>query len=69
MASPWEHTSPEERREYVEPAAEARRRIGTDSHIRAIVARAGKLTPQQVETLRSILPDPGDQPEQPGGES
>ena len=41
-----------------ELGAEGRRRVGTDRHIAAIVARAGKLTAQQVETLRSVLPEP-----------
>jgi hypothetical protein len=61
MARQWRDVSPEERRSAVEPAAEGRRRIGTDSHIRVIVARAGKLTPAQIETLRALLPDPGDE--------
>jgi hypothetical protein len=43
-----------------EKAAEAHRRKGTDTHIRAIVARAGKLTPEQIELLRSVLPEPAD---------
>jgi hypothetical protein len=34
---------------------------GTDTHIRAIVARAGRLTPAQIEVLRSLLPEPADE--------
>jgi hypothetical protein len=33
---------------------------GIDYHVRAIVARAGKLTPEQIEVLRSLLPEPAD---------
>ncbi len=29
-----------------------------DSRIRSIVRRAGELTPEQIETLRSLLPEP-----------
>jgi hypothetical protein len=32
-----------------------------DSAIERIVKRAGKLTPEQIELLRSVLPDPGDE--------
>jgi hypothetical protein len=54
----WEEIPPEERRRLTEPAAEGRRRVGTSAHVRAIVARAGKLTPEQLELLRSVLPAP-----------
>lgn len=57
----WSSLTPEERRAYVEPAIEGKRRVGTDSHIRAIVARAGKLTPEQIATLRALLPPPQDE--------
>lgn len=58
-AARWAKKTPEEQAAFVERAAEGARRRGTDTHINAIVARAGKLTPAQVETLRSILPPPG----------
>ena len=55
----WRHLTSERRAEIQEAAAEGRRRQGTDTHIAAIVARAGRLTPEQIERLRSLLPDPG----------
>jgi hypothetical protein len=54
----WQNRTPEQRRALAEAGAEGRRRLGTDGHIRAIVARAGKLTPEQISTLRSLLPEP-----------
>ena len=35
--------------------------IALDAHIRAIEAAAGKLTPEQAERLRSLLPAPADE--------
>lgn len=49
-------SDPAWRRERARKGGLARTRL--DYHIRAIVARAGKLTPDQVTQLRSLLPDP-----------
>jgi hypothetical protein len=56
----WASLTAEQRRARMEPAHNAIRRRGNDRRIREIVERAGQLTPAQVETLRALLPDPGD---------
>jgi hypothetical protein len=33
-----------------------RRRQGTESRVRAVIERAGELTPEQVQRLRQLLP-------------
>jgi hypothetical protein len=38
--------------------AEAVEAVELHKQIESIVARAGKLTPEQIERLRSLLPDP-----------
>lgn len=47
---------PEWRRERARKAGAASNSI--DAHIAAIVRRAGKLTPEQAERLRALLPAP-----------
>lgn len=47
---------PEYRRERARKAGKAGHTI--DAHIAAVVRRAGELTPEQIDVLRSILPAP-----------
>ena len=49
--------SPEWRRERARKAAAASNSV--DSRIDSIVRRAGKLTPEQIERLRALLPPVG----------
>jgi hypothetical protein len=54
----WKDVPHEERVAHVQAAAEGRRRVGTDTLVAKIVARAGKLTDEQIAQLRAILPEP-----------
>lgn len=60
----WTWLTAEERKAATRAANAARRRKGTDSHIAALIARAGDLTPEQFDRLRALLPDPGDDQQQ-----
>jgi hypothetical protein len=58
-ATRWPNKTPEEQAELQARAAAGRRRWANDNRISKVVERAGELTPQQIERLRSLLPDPG----------
>jgi hypothetical protein len=55
----WPNKTPEEQQELLDLAAEGRRRQANDQWIERVAERAGQLTPQQMERLRALLPDPG----------
>jgi hypothetical protein len=57
---PWQDIGLEERQAAVRPANKARRRQGTKRRVLDVVERAGELSPEDFELLRSVLPDPGD---------
>jgi hypothetical protein len=54
----WPNVTPERRAEIEENARQGRRRQANDRWIDQVVERAGQLSPQQVERLRSLLPEP-----------
>jgi hypothetical protein len=59
MGRRWPNKTPEQQAQILAAAAAGNRRRGTANRIAKVVERAGELTPEQIETLRSLLPPPG----------
>ncbi len=56
----WKNLSPERQAQLQEAACEANRRRADARHVAALVARAGRLAPEQLAALRSLLPAPSE---------